>query len=193
MFYYYRQNNKELQKRIVELVEKFPKLSGLSELVAKNLSLKTEKGLIPISDKNLDSFIKSRDVIFFDLEFNEIWLEIEMTLISEDNNFKMSFEIKVKVDSYISELRHVLIKMGIKSWAKYILDDDDCDYYIFSKFSIIYTDNEENRENSEHQVELENFHGKFRIKILNPLFRTGSRQIKLQKQNQMQTRIYEFQ
>jgi hypothetical protein len=150
--------------RIVEIVEKFPKLSGLSELGAKDLCYKTEKGLIPISDKKLDSFIKPRDVIFFDLEFSEMWLEIEMTLQSEENNLKISFEMKVKIDSYISELKNILIKMGIKYWAAYISDksknSEEYEYYIFSNYTLILPDKEMNFENSKY-IELENFHGMY--------------------------------
>ena len=52
--------------------------------------------------------------------------------------------------------------MGIKSWAKYILDDEDfenSDQYLFSYFSTTFPDSEGNFEKSSH-IELENFHGK---------------------------------
>jgi hypothetical protein len=148
--------------RIVEIVEKFPKLSGLTEIFARDLSLKTERGLVPISEKNLESFIKAKDEIYFNLEFSEIWLDIEMSLESDENNLKITFEMKVKVDSYISELKHVLIKMGIISWAKYIFDDDDfenSDHYLFSYFSTKFPDCDGNFKRYS-DIELENFHGK---------------------------------
>ncbi len=148
--------------RIVEIVEKFPKLSGLTELVAHDLCVSCEKGLIAICDKKLESLIRPKDVIYFDLIFSEIWLDIEMSMHSEDCNLKIFFEIKVKVDSYISELKNILIKMGIKSWAKYILDDeetDDFEYYIFSEFSMILGKQEGQIKESSN-IELENFHGK---------------------------------
>lgn len=154
--------------RIVEIVEKFPKLSGLSELFARDLCLKTERGLVPISEKNLESFIKAKDEIYFNLEFSEIWLDIEMSLQSEENNLKINFEMKVKVDYYISELKHVLIKMGILSWAKYIFDEEDfenSDHYLFSYFSTKFPDSDGNLK-SYTDIELENFHGnKIKLKL----------------------------
>lgn len=156
--------------RIVEIVEKFPKLSGLSELATKDLCYITEKGLIPISDKKLDSFIKPKDIIIFDLEFSEIWLEIEMSLRSEENNLKISFEMKVKMDSYISELKNILIKMGIKYWAAYLLDiyknSEDFEYYLFSNYTMILPDKQINLDNCKN-IELDNFHGNITLLMLN--------------------------
>jgi hypothetical protein len=157
-----------LKLRIGEIIEKFPKLSGLTGLQAKNLCIKSEKGLLPIlSDEIMGNSIKSKDTIIFELEFSEIWLEVEMTLQSEDKSLKISFELKVAVDFFISHMKDILIKMGIKSWAKYILDNEDApedyDYYLFSNFILIFSDKEGNVMQGE--IELDNFNGK-NLKII---------------------------
>jgi len=165
-------NIEGLKMRIVEIVEKFPKLSGLSELATKDLSYKTEKGLIPITDKKLDSFIKPKDIIIFDLEFSEIWLEIEMTLRSEENNLKICFEMKVLMESYISELKNILIKMGIKYWAAYLFDiyknSEDYEYYLFESYTLILPDKQINLNNINN-IELDNFHGTIILLMSNNL------------------------
>lgn len=154
-----------LELRICEIIEKFPKLSGLTGLQAKNLCIKSEKGLLPIlSDEIMGNSIRSKDIIIFELEFSEIWLEVEMTLQSEDKNLKISFELKVAVDFFISHMKDILIKMGIKSWTKYILNNGDAtehyDYYLFSKFILIFSDKEGNVR--EGEIELDNFNEKIK-------------------------------
>ncbi len=150
--------------RIGEIIEKFPKLSGLTGLSAKHLCIRTEKGLTPInSEEIMGSSIKSKDVIIFELDFTEVWLEVEMTLQSTDICLKISFELKVEVDFFIPHVKDILIKMGIKSWAKYIMDNEDnpedYDYYLFSNFTLIFSDDEGNLTHKD--VELDNFNGIF--------------------------------
>jgi hypothetical protein len=152
-----------LKMRIGEIIEKFPKLSGLTGLQAKNLCIRTEKGYLQInSEEVMGNSIKSKDVILFELEFSEIWLEVEMTLQSEDKCLKISFDLKVAVDFFISHVKDILIKMGIKSWAKYVLDNEDTpeeyDYYLFSNFTLIFSDKEGNLMQGE--IELDNFNGR---------------------------------
>jgi hypothetical protein len=131
------------------------------------LTKKTEKGLIPLKSEGLiGDDIKAKDIIIFDLDFSEIWLEIEMTLESEDKTLKILFDLKVKVETYVTELKNNLIKMGIESWAKYMqsLSPNNFDYYLFSNFSFNFNTNNisagSNNENGYKEIELENFHGK---------------------------------
>jgi hypothetical protein len=117
-------------------------------LIAKDLGIKTEKAIIPIdSEESLKNTIKSKEIVIFDLEFSEIWLEVEMTLESNQKNCKLSFEIKVRIDSLITRLKDILIKMGIKSWINFVSDGeinaDQLDYYIFTSFTLSSYDGRE--------------------------------------------------
>lgn len=147
--------------RICEIIEKFPKLSGLSGLTAKDLCLKTEKGLLPIKCEKIGDMLKAKDLIIFELDFFEFWLEVEMTLECDSRSLQISFELKVKIDSYIAELKNILIKMGIKSWAKYSQDSEEHleenDYYLFFNFAINFSDKE--GLSIRKEIELDNFHG----------------------------------
>ena len=177
-------NMELLYMRICEIIEKFPKLSGLNGLIAKDLAKKSPTGLVSIKKEgNIGDSIKPKDVIIFDLEFSEIWLEVEMALESEDNNLKITFELKVRIDSFIADLKHVLIKMGIKSWVKLLRqqeshdtsssDQEDNDYYIFSHFSINFSD--KGGVAMDKEVELDNFHGIYIYCIYCYLFRKNIR------------------
>lgn len=148
--------------RICEIIEKFPKLSGLSGINTKNLLVKNEKGDVPLCyDVYLKNLIKAKDVVIFELDFKEIWLEVEMNLNSEDKNLNILFELKVNVNYFISHLKDILVKMGIQSWAKYVLDiednSEDYNYYLFSGFYLNFSDKEGNLLLKE--MELDNFNG----------------------------------
>lgn len=128
--------------KICEMVEKFPKLSGLSGLIVRELSIKTDKDLVNITSEDYISSIKTGDTIVFDLNLPEIWLEVEMLLQSDEKSLKIFFELKVQCEMTIENLRSILIKMGIKSWTKYIIDsveeNDDYDYYLFSNIMLSF-------------------------------------------------------
>lgn len=152
--------------RICEIIEKFPKLSGLTGLSAKNLCVKNEKGVAGLAQLNTEddiigNLIKPKDVIIFELEFSEIWLEVEMTLKSQNKNLKIAFELKVSLDYFISHVKDILIKMGIKSWNKYlknnIKNQEEIDYYLFSNFSLTFGNDEKNSTHKD--IELDNFNG----------------------------------
>jgi hypothetical protein len=105
--------------------------------------------------------IKARDIVYFELEFTEIWLEVEIDLFCEDKAMTLQFELKVENDTYISELRHILIKLGIKSWKKYIDDlnvdrADKTEFYLLYKFNLDLN----NDDKCLDYIELEKIHGK---------------------------------
>jgi hypothetical protein len=131
-------------------------------LNAKNLYKKTDKGHIEIKkdiDTKVYDYIRAKDTVFFELEFTEIWLEVEMELFCDERSMTYVFELKVETGIYISELRHILIKLGIKSWIKYIddlkSDSDKSDYYLFCRFMLDLNNEGRNLE----YIELDNLHG----------------------------------
>ena len=98
-----------LNRKILEVCEIFPKLSGLNRFSPKNLMKKTENGEVSIKEEV--NFLKSKDVILFDLSFYEIWLDIQMTLKCDDIIVKkIKFELKVTLDKEKNYLDNILIK-----------------------------------------------------------------------------------
>lgn len=112
-------------------------------------------------------------------------------MICDDNNFNITFELKVDCNSYISNLKHILIKMGITTWAQYVQEngDDLPDYYIYSNFTFDLIKDIKNLMNNSNNInnnsktrsnfstkisnnitniELDNYHGRY-IKINNIL------------------------
>ena len=126
-----------LNSRIREVCEIYSKLSGLNGLSAYHFQKKTENGLVDLKETGLigDS-IKSKDVIYFELSFHEIWLDIEMTLESGGLSTQISFELKVVLNSDKKEFENTLINLGIKAMAKLIQSDGD--YYMFTKLIVNY-------------------------------------------------------
>lgn len=93
---------------------------------------------------NIGKYLKANDLIFFELDFSVIWLEIEMRMKSDDRkSLVISYHLKVEIDKLISDLKQIIIKMGIKSWDKYINGtEDDPDFYLFTDF---YLEEEKNK------------------------------------------------
>lgn len=121
-----------LNRKILEVCEIFPKLSGLNRFSPKNLMKKTENGEVSIKEEV--NFLKSKDVILFDLSFYEIWLDIQMTLKCDDIIVKkIKFELKVTLDKEKNYLDNILIKLGFKYFD--IINDND-DFYIFNDLMI---------------------------------------------------------
>ena len=121
-----------LNRKILEVCEIFPKLSGLNKLSPINLMKITENGEINITEEV--TFLKSKDIILFDLTFHEIWLDIQMTL--KCGNIivkKIKFELKVSLDKDKKYLNNILIKLGIKYFDT--INDND-DFYIFKELVI---------------------------------------------------------
>ena len=93
---------------------------------------KTENGEVSIKEEV--NFLKSKDVILFDLSFYEIWLDIQMTLKCDDIIVKkIKFELKVTLDKEKNYLDNILIKLGFKYFD--IINDND-DFYIFNDLMI---------------------------------------------------------
>ncbi len=140
--------------RISETIEKFPKLSGLSGIVVKDLMIKTElKSEIKyepiINEYVIRNLIKPQEIVTFDLEFSEIWIEVIMTIEGNYRSCKFSFEVKMRLDSSIDMLKDILIKLGIISWTNFVSEgngDGRPDYFIFSAFSM--------REDGGQEIEL---------------------------------------
>lgn len=138
------------------MIEKFPKFSGLNHTKAINLQKRTEKDLISIQEENekdnvlIGDYINSRDTILFDLEFTEIWLEVEMVLIADDANKpsnKINFELKVSMEDQMKNLKNALIKMGIDTWKSFTTKENcHYDYYLFSNFKYQYIQSLDNKE-----------------------------------------------
>lgn len=119
-----------------------------------------DETIVKKDEFKIGDFLQSKDIIYFELEFEEIWLEVEMSLTSDDNkSLIISFEIKIQVNELITNLTKLLIKMGIKSWAKYILDIESYpDYYLLTHFK--YTDNHNSTYQGKSIIENQNFNNK---------------------------------
>jgi hypothetical protein len=167
-----------LTKKICEAIEKFPKISGLNGISSNNLFNCFDK--LPINEGKIYEYIKPNDIISFDLNFTEYWLEVDMVMSCDDKSFNITFELKVDCNSYISNLKNILIKMGITTWAQYVQEHGEHipDYYIYSSFTFDFLkdlkQNPNNNNNSKPRsnfstgisstniknIELDNYHGK---------------------------------
>ena len=124
---------------IKDMLEIFPKLNGLDGLTVNNLRKKEGNNIIELIMGNpIKDHIKQEDKIYFDLTFNDIWIDVKMTLKDNDDENKtnkLSFELKVKLKNYKKELETSLVNLGITTWK--LLKQQEQDYYLLTNVEII--------------------------------------------------------
>ena len=126
-----------LSKRIGETMERFAIFSGLPGLAAKNLYIKNDKGVNPAPlDGIVSDYIKSGDVIIFDLEYNEIWVEVDMTLFCLGKEYKIIFSLRVNLNEKITTFKQNIISISVELWNYLIKEDlyENEIYYLLKKF-----------------------------------------------------------
>ena len=123
---------------IKDMLEIFPKLSGLDGLEVINLQKKEGNEWIDlIMDNIIKNHIKQKDVIYFDLKYSDVWVEVIMTVKErndETKTNKFSFELKKQLKKNDDEFELSLINLGIRSWKQF--NEEDKDYYLLSKLEI---------------------------------------------------------
>ena len=132
------QNVETLCNTIKDILEIFPKLSDLTNLSVSNLKKKSNKDWIELNmNTPIESQIKQKDTIYFDLKFEDVWVDVIMTLKDEEDEKKtnkFSFELKTDVNKNSNELEKNLIYSGIGIWEPFLKDSDD--YYLFKGIEI---------------------------------------------------------
>jgi hypothetical protein len=139
------------------MLDIFPKLNGLDGLIVNNLRKKEGNNIIELIMENpIKELIKQQDIIYFDLKFSDVWIDVEMTLKDNDNENKtnkLCFEVKVNLNNYKDELETSLVNLGIKTW-KYLKQQEQ-DYYLLSKVEIISEKDKKNNKNNQNEEECE--------------------------------------
>jgi hypothetical protein len=85
----------------------------------------------------IENQIKQKDTIYFDLKFEDVWVDVIMTLKDEEDEKKtnkFSFELKTDVNKNSNELEKNLIYSGIGIWEPFLKDSGD--YYLFKGIEI---------------------------------------------------------
>lgn len=148
-----------LQSKIPETLEKFHKLSGVSYPKVYNLSIKRDNKdkIIPIDKEyntTIEKIVKPGDILSFDLQFKEIWLDVNLINVFSDKNMSLDFEIKINLDKSLLDLVCIIIKLAIKSFyinRNYYGARDD--YFILDAFQM-YSKQEELNVKDELLVNL---------------------------------------
>ena len=124
------------------MLEIFPKLSGLDGLRVTNLSKKEGNKWNELNnpDDIIKSHIKQKDVVYFDLFFSDVWVDVLMTTKDTHENtakkFKISFEMKTEISRNDKDFEAILINFGIKNWISFNSYSGDEDYYLVNRLKI---------------------------------------------------------
>ena len=161
----------QLNNRILEVCGHFPKLSNLKKLTIKNCKKKTEKGYVDLKCVGIiGNSLKSKDLIVFDLNFTDIWIEVNMICESKELSSLFSFETKVPAKCNKTLLRNTLAKIAITYWAE-CYKNENYDYFIFSNIEIedhhndIKVDINNDLENKEKKYIHFNYNSTIKVKV----------------------------
>ena len=167
-----------LKEKIKEAIQNFPRLNGLKLEVLIDLKKISQKKKLEVNENNqIINILKTNDEIYFDIKFEEVWLNINLSLkekkfeTRQNITFNPTFDINidVKIPKKISEeklnnkLLNVCIDfLGFRSdknaeendfkteteiKSKSIEENDEIDYYLFFEFSVEKNENKENINN----------------------------------------------
>ena len=164
-----------LKEKIKEAIQNFPRLNGLKLEVLIDLKKISQKKKLEVNENTqIINILKTNDEIYFDIKFEEVWLNINLSLkekkfeTRQNITFNPTFDINidVKIPKKISEeklnnkLLNVCIDfLGFRSdknaeendfkteteiKSKSIEENDEIDYYLFFEFSVEKNENKEN-------------------------------------------------
>jgi len=108
------ESTKELAKKISTGFEKYPEYHELKNLRVIKL------GDLEISDdKKIENEINNGDVLYCDLDSDEIWINTKIIMICAiDREYKFSSDIKFNSNMTFKKFKFSLMKFGIENWLK---------------------------------------------------------------------------
>ena len=119
---------------IKDVFEIFPKLSGLTNLRVIDLQKKIDNVFTKLKmNCKIKEQIQPKDIIYFDLSFSDVWVEIAMTITDDILIKKINFELKFDKSKLKKDFENYLIYLGISFWDKM---KDEHDYYLFSQIDV---------------------------------------------------------
>ena len=155
---------KILKERIKEALQNYPKLSGLSLEVTEMKKGNIENLEYINEEEKINTQLKSNDIIYFDLDLKEVWLNIDL-LLKEENVMNSTnkdlkeinslFNLDLKIPKEISQenLYNKLINISLnfldfrddnineeienKNENRDIKYNDNIDYFFLTKFNVI--------------------------------------------------------
>ena len=151
------QNVETLCNTIKDILEIFPKLSDLTNLSVSNLKKKNNKEWVELNmNIPIENQINQKDTVYFDLNFEDVWIDVIMTLKEEEDKtkiYKFSFELKTNIKKGTKDLEKNLIYSGISICEPLKRPDD---YYLFIGIDINLEDNSKKEREIKLTQQLEN-------------------------------------
>lgn len=158
-----------MKNKIQDVLKVLPQLNGINfevkELYKKDENEKLNENAV------IKNVFNEKDVVYFNLEFKEVILFVDMTIIIEDGNEieNKSFHFEIKNERVISEedLKDTLMKKVIYIWTyrnkenneeknddiKNIqsLEEENEDYYFVYKLDILKIENKPDHPNNKKE------------------------------------------
>ena len=152
-----------LTDKIKEALQNYPKLNGLDfkKIKLSKITKQGEEEELEINEnKIIKTILKSKDKIYFDLDLEQVWLNIDLSLIEAEyinekikikkaNLININLDIKIQKQIKYGELKDILLNTSLeilgyrgenkeeedyKNESANIEENDKIDYYLFYNF-----------------------------------------------------------
>ena len=116
-----------LRIKIRESFYQFPEYQNLEGLQATNLTKKSEKKSeekILQEDGVVGDILRNGDIVFFELQSDEIWIKVNINMINVSNKIQqklnVSMDTKINKSNSFKELIYILLKCAINCWLEQV-------------------------------------------------------------------------
>ena len=101
----------KLCEKIIKAFEKYPEYQEL-----KNLRVEKINNIEISEDKKIESCLNNGDVVYCDLNADEIWIKTNLSIISLFGEYNFYSELKFDGNISFKKFKFTLIKYGIEIW-----------------------------------------------------------------------------
>jgi hypothetical protein len=122
-------------------MERFGAFSGIPRLSAKKLQIFSESGITRAPLVGIvGDFIKNGDKVFFELDYQEFWIEVEVSLFCLNKHLKIEISLRIDKNDKFENLKQDIASISICLWNHFVKKQQDFhvyDYFLLKEFEIL--------------------------------------------------------
>ena len=122
-------------------MERFGAFSGIPRLSAKKLQIFSESGITRAPLVGIvGDFIKNGDKVFFELDYQEFWIEVDVSLFCLNKHLKIELSLRIDKNDKFENLKQDIASISICLWNHFVKKQQDFhvyDYFLLKEFEIL--------------------------------------------------------
>ena len=122
-------------------MERFSAFTGIPRLCAKNLQILSDRGIIRAPLVGIvGDFIKIGDKVIFELDYQEFWIEVDVSLFCLNKHLKIELSLKIDKNDKFENLKQDIASISICLWNHFVKKQQDFhvyDYFLLKEFELL--------------------------------------------------------